>query len=134
MITNVDFAPTFLDVAGGERPGRMQGESFLPNMRGRTPDGWREDCYLRYYVEGGEHSTSAWYGIRTKIDALVYYYKRDEWEYFDIARDPDEKRNEYGSPEYRERIEVLKKRLAALRESLGDDDRYAGAKEYGPVE
>ena len=134
IVTNIDFSPTFLDIADEPRPGRMQGESFLGNLKGQTPGSWREDCYMRYYVEGGEHSTSAWYGIRTKTDALVYYYKRNEWEYFDIVKDPDEVKNEYANPAYQERINFLKKRITELKQKLGDDDKYANAKEYGTPE
>jgi len=130
IITNVDFAPTFLDVAGAKRPKDMQGESFLGILKGRKPDDWREDCYLRYYVEGGEHNTAAWYGVCTKTDKLVYYYKRDEWEYFDLARDPEELDNAYAKPENGERIAYLKRRLSALRRELDDRDQYQNAKEY----
>ena len=133
IVTNVDFAPTFLDLAGEARPPQMQGASFLPNLEGRAPCSRREDCYLRYYVEGGEHATSAWYGIRTRTDKLMYYYKRGEWEYFDLEKDPEELHNGYGDSRYAARIAALKKRLAELREELGDDDRYKDAAEYGPI-
>ena len=115
------------------KPPQMQGESFLRNLEGATPDGWRKDCYLRYYVEGGEHATSAWYGIRTKTDKLMYYYKRDEWEYFDLTRDPEELTNAYADPHCQERIAALKKRLFALKSELGDNDQYLNVKEYGPA-
>jgi len=133
IVTNIDFAPTFLDVAGAPRPAQMQGESFLGNLGGRTPDGWRRDCYLRYYVEGGEHATAAWYGIRTRTDKLMFYYKRGEWEYFDLEKDPEELRNAYSDPACAARIAELKARLAELRAELGDDDRYCDVPEYGPV-
>ena len=133
IVTNVDFAPTFLDLAGETRPPQMQGASFLPNLEGREPCSRREDCYLRYYVEGGEHATSAWYGVRTRTDKLMYYYKRGEWEYFDLEKDPEELHNGYGDSRYAARIAALKKRLAELREELGDDDRYKDAAEYGPI-
>lgn len=133
MVTNIDFAPTFLDIANAPKPAQMQGESFLPNLEGKTPSNWRKDCYFRYYVEGGEHATSAWYGIRTETDKLMYYYKRDEWEYFDLARDPEELSNEYANPRYAERVAALKKRLYELKASLGDTDQYKDAKEYGPI-
>ena len=133
IVTNVDFAPTFLDLAGETRPPQMQGASFLPNLEGREPCSRREDCYLRYYVEGGEHATSAWYGVRTRTDKLMYYYKRGEWEYFDLEKDPEELHNGYGDSHYAARIAALKKRLAELREELGDDDRYKDAAEYGPI-
>ena len=133
MITNIDFAPTFLAVADAPKPAQMQGESFLGSLEGDKPASRRKDCYLRYYVEGGEHATAAWYGVRTRTDKLVFYYKRGEWEYFDLEKDPEEWRNEYGNPLYAGRIEALKKRLEELRAELGDDDRYKDAQEYGPV-
>ena len=111
----------------------MQGASFLQNLEGRTPRGWRKDCYLRYYVEGGEHATSAWYGIRTETDKLMFYYKRGEWEYFDLERDPEELHNGYGDARYAARIAALKKRLAELKSELGDNDQYKDAAEYGPI-
>ena len=52
IVANVDFAPTFLDVAGFAKPERMQGESFLGTLGGRAGASRRADCYLRYYVEG----------------------------------------------------------------------------------
>ena len=133
MITNIDFAPTFLAVADAPKPAQMQGESFLGSLEGDKPASRRKDCYLRYYVEGGEHATAAWYGVRTRTDKLIFYYKRGEWEYFDLEKDPEEWRNEYGNPLYAGRIEALKKRLEELRAELGDDDRYKDAQEYGPV-
>ena len=133
IITNIDFAPTFLEIADAPKPAQMQGESFLRNLEGKTPDGWRKDCYLRYYVEGGEHATAAWYGIRTRTDKLMFYYKRGEWEYFDLVKDPEELTNGYSDPAYAGRIAVLKARLEELRKELGDNDRYKDAKEYGPI-
>ena len=133
MVTNIDFAPTFLDIAEAPKPSQMQGESFLRNLEGDTPADWRKDCYFRYYVEGGEHGTSAWYGIRTKTDKLMYYYKRDEWEYFDIVKDPEEYRNEYSNPDYSGRIAELKARLYELKAELGDTDQFQNAQEYGPI-
>ena len=90
----------------------------------------RDACYARYYVEGGEHMTAAWYGLKTKRDKLCYYYKRGEWEYFDCEKDPEELHNGYNDPEYQERIKELKVRLEELRRELGDEDQYKNAHEY----
>ena len=130
VICNVDFPATFLDMAEATIPSRMQGESFLRNLEGDTPFGWKDDCYCRYYVEGGEHQTAAWYGICTKTDKLVYYYKRNEWEYFDLKNDPDEFRNEYANPKYSKRIQELTKRLYARKAELGDTDQFQNCSEY----
>ncbi len=130
IVTNVDFAPTFVDIACGEKPAAMQGDSFVNNMGGCTPADWKESCYCRYYVEGGEHNTAAWYGVRTKKDKLVFYYKRNEWEYFDIANDPDELHNLYSDKQYASRIAELKELISKLRNKYGDSDQYINCREY----
>ena len=130
IVSNIDFAPTFLEMAGAEKPAAMQGRSFLSNLEGDTPSDWKKDCYLRYYVEGGEHATAAWYGIQTKTDKLVFYYKRNEWEYFDLVKDPEELNNGYSAPEYQPRIEELRKRLYEIKKELGDEDQYKDIGEY----
>ena len=129
LISNIDFAETFLDIAGAEKPADMQGKSFLPLLEGSRLE-HRDACYARYYVEGGEHATAAWYGLRTKTDKLCYYYKRNEWEYFDIVKDPEELHNAYSDPACQERIAFLKRRLEELRRELGDEDQFQNAHEY----
>ncbi len=129
LVSNVDFAETFLDIAGAPKPAPMQGKSFLPLLEGGKGE-HRDACYARYYVEGGEHQTAAWYGLKTKTDKLCFYYKRGEWEYFDTVKDPEELHNGYSDPEYQERISALKRRLQELREELGDTDQFQNAHEY----
>ena len=130
IITNIDFAPTFLEIAGAAKPEEMQGDSFKSNLEGCTPADWKQACYCRYYIEGGEHATAAWYGVRTHDEKLVYYYKRGEWEYFDMKKDPEELVNGYNDPANADRIAALKKLLGELREKYQDDDRYADCHEY----
>ena len=130
IITNVDFAPTFIDLAGGCLTDGIQGDSFAGNLGGKTPNNWKESCYCRYYVEGGEHNTAAWYGVRTKTDKLVYYYKRNEWEYFDLKEDPDELNNRYSDPAKASRIAKLKAEIEKLRSKYDDTDQYINCKEY----
>ena len=119
-------------LAGAKAPETMQGRSFMESLAGRPLPEARDACYCRYYVEGGEHATAAWYGVVTPVDKLVYYYKRDEWEYFRTEKDPDELDNAYGRADCRERVAFLKRRLAELRKELGDDDRYRDVQEYAP--
>ena len=130
LIANIDFAPTFMEIAGAPRPGEMQGVSFLQRMRGEENGNWRDMLYCRYYVEGGEHNTAAWFGLVTKTDKLVFYYKRGEWEYFETSTDPEELHNRYTDPACRERIRVLQQALADLRFRLGDRDQYQNCSEY----
>jgi arylsulfatase A-like enzyme len=125
MALNVDFAPTFLDAAGLSIPGEMQGRSLLPVLRGRTPLDWRNAMYYRYYHDPGDHNTRAHYGIRTRTHKLIYFWKKDQWELFDLVNDPNELHNLYGEPGVEALTAELKQQLAQLKRDLRDDDQLA---------
>ena len=129
-VSNVDFAPTFLETAGIAIPTCMQGESFVGEMSGKKPVPSDKAVYCRYYIEGGEHATAAWYGVVTAKDKLVNYYRRGEWEYFDTVKDPEELSNRYADPSCAGRIAELKKVIAERRKALEDDDSYNDVGEY----
>src|SRR5262249_2732601 len=95
---NVDFAPPFLAAACLPVPREMQGRSLLPVLRDRTPTDWRNAMYYRYYHDPGDHNTRAHYGIRTRTHKLIYFWKKDQWELFDLANDPHELHNLYDEP------------------------------------
>lgn len=125
MALNVDFAPTFLEAAGVTVPASMQGRSLLPLLRGETPTDWRTAIYYRYYHDPGHHNTRAHYGVRTATHKLIYYWKKNQWELFDLRSDPAELRSLYGQPGQEATTAELKARLARLRSDLQDDDRFA---------
>jgi len=125
MALNVDFAPTFLEAAGVAAPASMQGRSLLPLLRGETPTDWRTAIYYRYYHDPGHHNTRAHYGVRTATHKLIYYWKKDQWELFDLRSDPAELRNLYGQPGQEAITAELRATLARLRSDLQDDDRFA---------
>ncbi len=118
---NVDFAPTFLDAAGIAVPAEMQGRSLLPILRGRTPSDWRTSMYYRYYHDPGDHNTRAHYGVRTTTHKLIYFWKKDQWELFDLVNDPDELHNLYGEPGQDQLTATLKAELMRLKQSVRDD-------------
>jgi arylsulfatase A-like enzyme len=125
IVLNVDFAPLFLDYAGLATPSRMQGRSFRDLLRGRAPDDWRESMYYRYFMHADpNHNIYAHYGVRTPQHKLIYYYEPvpgpQEWELFDLHRDPHELRNVYGDPAYGDVVATLRAELHRLRLSLGD--------------
>ena len=115
LIQNLDFAQTFLDMAGVPAPDWMQGRSLVPILRGETPDDWRDAVYYQYYEFPAEHSVQRHYGVRTDRYKLIYYYLIDEWELFDLATDPDELRSVYDDPDYVEVRRELEARLSELR-------------------
>jgi arylsulfatase A-like enzyme len=122
---NVDFAPTFLDAGGLPASTEMQGRSVLPLLRGRPPADWRASMYYRYYHDPGDHNTRAHYGLRTRTHKLIYFWKKDQWELFDLTNDPVELHNLYGEPGQAELTSTLKAELARLKQTLGDQDQLA---------
>ncbi len=125
LVINPDFAPTVMELAGRRTPADMQGRSLVPLFKGQRPDGWRTSFYYRYYHDPGDHNTRAHYGVRTQTHKLIYYWKLDQWEMFDLVRDPDEMRNLYSDPAQQELVARLKTELFRLKKELKDDDQYA---------
>jgi arylsulfatase A-like enzyme len=123
MILNLDFAPTFLDAAGAKIPADMQGRSLLPLFAGKTPRDWRTSMYYRYY-HPGHHNVAVHYGVRTQRYKLIYFHKLDQWELYDLQKDPGEMRNVYSEPSYAKILESLKKELQRLKKEFKDDDQF----------
>jgi arylsulfatase A-like enzyme len=122
---NIDFAPTFLEIAGLPISAEMQGRSLLSVLRGRTPADWRTSMYYRYYHDPGDHNTRAHYGVRTRTHKLIHFWKKDQWELFDLVNDPYELHNLYGEPGQEVLTSTLKMELGRLKRELKDDDRFA---------
>jgi arylsulfatase A-like enzyme len=125
LAINADFAPTFLEAAGLTVPPDMQGRSLVPLMKGKRPADWRTSFYYRYYHDPGHHNTRAHYGVRTDSHKLIYFWKKDQWEMYDLRQDPNELRNLYTDPSQQPLVAKLKTELYRLRQELKDDDRYA---------
>jgi arylsulfatase A-like enzyme len=125
MIINTDFAATFMDVAGVKVPGDMQGRSIVPLLKGERPRDWRTSMYYRYYHDPGDHNTAAHYGVRTLTHKLIHYWKKDQWELFDLTKDPQELRNIYNDPANKDLVAKLKTELYRLKKELQDNDEFA---------
>jgi arylsulfatase A-like enzyme len=122
---NIDFAPTFLELAGLPASPDMQGRSLLSVLRGRTPADWRRSMYYRYYHDPGDHNTRAHLGVRTRTHKLIHFWKKDQWELFDLINDPYELHNLYGEPGQDALTATLKTELARLKKEVRDDDQLA---------
>ena len=88
LIQNIDYAPTFLELAGLDTPDEVQGESLVPIFRNSAAD-WRKSLYYAYY-ELGEHAVPQHFGVRTQRHKLIYFPKSTEWNLFDLEVDPQE--------------------------------------------
>jgi len=127
FVSNLDFAETFLDIAGVEVPKDMQGRSFKMMLEGKpAPEDWRDSFYYHYYEFPGAHSVARHYGVRTDRYKLIHYYRRGEWELFDLKKDPHELNSVYGDEEYADVQQELKAELDRLREKYGDDGTVRG--------
>jgi arylsulfatase A-like enzyme len=115
ITSNLDFAQTFLDMAGAEVPSDMQGESIVPLLKGDTPKDWRKSFYYHYYEFPGPHSVRRHYGVRTDKFKLINYYRLGEWELYDLEKDPDEMKSIYDDPKYKDQVAELKQELDRLR-------------------
>jgi arylsulfatase A-like enzyme len=82
--------------------------------------------YYRYYHDPGDHNTRAHQGVRTLTHKLIHYSTKDQWELFDLARDPQELHNLYGQPGQEKLTAELKAELARLKKEVRDDDQFAG--------
>ena len=124
MVQNIDYAPTFLDVAGAKVPSDIQGQSFLPLLEGRKPANWRQSLYYHYYEYPAEHSVCRHYGIRTKRYSLMHFYNDiNAWELYDLKKDPDQMHNIYGKPGTEKLTKNLKKQLLQLQVQYDDPIR-----------
>ena len=121
LVQNLDYAETFLEMAGAGIPKDMQGRSLVPLLRGKTPADWRSELYYHYYGFPAVHMVAKHYGIRGQRYKLIRFYQMDEWEFYDLKTDPDELRNQYNNPEYSKIIAQQKKRLTSLRKKYQDN-------------
>lgn len=122
LVQNLDFAPTFLDYAGLDISKDIQGESFRKLVNGEASE-WRDAVYYTYYEYPGEHRVKRHYGIRTDRYKLIhFYYDIDDWELYDLQKDPYEMNNIYNDPEYSSIQQELHENLKELRAKYGDSD------------
>lgn len=120
MVMNLDFAETFLDIAGAPIPDDMQGRSMTPVLSGNTPDDWRKSMYYHYYEFPQPHHVHPHFGVRTDRYKLIRFYDLDEWELYDLEKDPHEMQSVYGDAAYADVVKELKTELVRLRAQYQD--------------
>ncbi len=122
IISNIDFAPTLLDVAGIEADAKMQGKSFRKILEGETPQDWEQAMYYHYYEFPFWHHVQPHYGIRTDRYTLAhFYYNIDQWELYDLEKDPEQVHNVIDDPAYQDVVSDLKRRLKNLQKKYAND-------------
>lgn len=121
MVQNLDYAETFLQMAGAEIPSDMQGRSLVPLLKGEDVTDWRKSIYYHFYEYPSVHMVPRHNGVRSERYKLIQIYEFGEWEFYDLEKDPDEKQNLYNDPDYQTQIAAHKQELESLRNRYGDD-------------
>lgn len=125
LVSNLDFAETFLETARLPVPAEMQGGSLVPLLKGETLSTWRKSFYYHYYEFPGPHSVARHYGLVTDRYKLVHFYEPqfDYWELFDLRADPKETASVYDREEMAPVRKQLESELARLRRELNVPER-----------
>ncbi|RYG47670.1 MAG: DUF4976 domain-containing protein [Chitinophagaceae bacterium] len=101
-IMNVDLAPTFLEIAGIQKPAQMQGYSFVDLLSGKRHEWQRKKIFYEYYWESAFPQTPTTFAIRS--DRYKYIYYNGIWdinELYDLQADPYEMNNLIRDSTYR---------------------------------
>ncbi|MBB3724158.1 sulfatase family protein [Nonomuraea dietziae] len=143
MVTSIDYAPTFLELAGLPVPADMDGASMTPLFGGGIPQGWRTDFFGQYGGSGldgrdgifQEYTTGdrkelyvidlpSWSSLRTERYTYTRWYDLEraagerEYELYDLTTDPYQLDNllatESGRQKYAEVVARLDRRLNEL--------------------
>jgi arylsulfatase A-like enzyme len=132
LVQNIDYAPTYLNVAGVQKPTTMSGTSLVPLLNGEIPQSWRKDLYYHYYDYPAVHQVRRHDGVRDERYKLIHFYGEgfgkdkgnniNSNELYDLQTDPNELNNVYGQEAFKEIAERLQQRLDQYRIDLNIDE------------
>lgn len=122
-VTNLDWFPTLLAMAGVERPAdiKIRGRNIVPVLKGTAPSDWNNDLYAEYSTHHQSHTHMRAY--RTERWKLVRDFLNPERdELFDLDADPAETTNLITSDasEVKSAIEMLQAKLIASMKATDD--------------
>ncbi|WP_276480618.1 sulfatase [Paraflavitalea pollutisoli] len=122
LVQNIDFAPTMIQATGTTIPTYMQGTSFLPVLTGAKKKLDRPYLYYHFYEYKADHTVLQHLGIRGNRYKLIYFYTVNEWEFYDLEKDPQEQHNLINVKQYLPTIERMKLDLVQVRKNYGDTE------------
>ena len=115
LVSNLDYAQTFLDMSGAPADPAMQGKSLVPLLKGDTPSDWRKYHYYHYYEYPGSHMVQRHEGIYDGRYKLIHFYDVDEWELMDLQTDPQELTSRYFNPDYASIVARMRQALERMK-------------------
>lgn len=122
LTQSIDYAPSMLDAAGIPVPGFMQGISLVPLIKGQIKTLSRKNLYYHYYEDKADHTVLKHLGVRGERYKLIYFYTVNEWELYDLQKDPAEQKNLIRSPQHQTVLLQMKKELLRLRDLYNDHE------------
>ena len=133
IVSPLDFASTFLEIAGVQLPDDLQGRSLVPLLEGETPADWRSTFYYHYYEYPSVHYVHRHYGVTDGRFKLIYFYEPDvdDWELYDLLLDRNETHNVYANPTYASTRRRLENELARLRQELQVPEKDLSSRKSG---
>ncbi len=118
LVLSVDIAPTVLAAAGIEGSYPMQGQSFIPVLKGQAPADWQDSFIIEHRPDERPFSWLAdlqYVAVRQRDLKLIHWirYPRES-ELYDLAADPYERRNVFFDPAYAQQVPALQEELRRL--------------------
>ncbi|MBW2637340.1 MAG: DUF4976 domain-containing protein [Deltaproteobacteria bacterium] len=118
MVLNIDLAPTVLELAGLTIPGNMQGKSVAPLLASKDVS-WRNSWLYEYFLDF-PYTVPAMYALRTENYKYIEYESGCySPEVYNIASDPGEKINLYGTKLSGQILPKLQQELMRLKRETG---------------
>lgn len=136
VVTLVDLASTFVDIAGAKPDLTLDGVSLRRLWQGAKERPHRGGVLILAGAVKSETGRTGWYyrGVRTERYTYLRYY--DGWvELYDRRRDPQQVRSVAGDPRYTRVERELERRLVALQDCSGPQacNRGFGGPPPGPL-
>ena len=101
LALTIDFAPTFINIAGAQIPKQMQGRSLVPILEGKTPADWRRSFFVEYYSDTvfPRMRKMGYQAVRNDRWKYIHYLDQENAdEIYDMQNDPYELQNQIGNP------------------------------------
>jgi len=129
LISTVDLAPTFCELAGLTPPLSMQGQSLLPMIRDPRTTSHSDERFLEYHKQPGMDGQNEYQarvrGIIAGQYKFIDYLDDNVDMFFDLKRDPREMENAINQrgevmAQYAPVLKVLRERLNRWRKETRD--------------
>lgn len=119
VVANIDIGPTIMQAMGLQKPGHMDGQSFIP-LAQRVDIEWRKYFLYVYYWEKNFPQSPTVFSLRgDRYKYITYYGLWDTDELYDIKHDPTESQNLLHQPKFARIAKTMENRLYQMMDEMG---------------